>query len=89
MMFNDWSWLGQRSEVQQERLAAWLVELGAGRAIATVRHTSERVVERLGGKLIRLNPREQEVPSGHIGLPFAAAEGIRGICDCLKVSPEI
>ena len=31
-------------------------------------------------KLIRLNPREQEVPGGHIGLPFGAAEGIRRIC---------
>jgi NAD-dependent SIR2 family protein deacetylase len=92
LMFGDWSWLGHRSEVQQKRFSKWLnelaksparlvvVELGAGSAIPTVRHTSERVVERLGGTLIRINPREHEVPSGHIGLPFGAADGIGRIC---------
>ena len=59
-----------------------VVELGAGSAIPTVRYTSERVVERFSGTLIRLNPREHEVPSGHIGLPFGAAEGVERICAC-------
>jgi len=92
LMFNDWSWLGHRSDAQQSCFAAWLdelaessaklavIELGAGSAIATVRHTSERVVDRLDGKLIRINPREHDVPGGQIGLPFGAAEGIRRIC---------
>jgi NAD-dependent SIR2 family protein deacetylase len=92
LMFGDWSWLGHRTEAQQERFSKWLneldkssaklavVELGAGSAIPTVRYTSERVVERLGGTLIRINPREHEVPGGHIGLPFGAAEGIGRIC---------
>ena len=31
------------------------------------------------GKLIRINLRQQQVPSGHIGLPFSAADGIRRI----------
>lgn len=96
LMFNDWSWLGQRSEAQQHRFAAWLdglakssaklvvIELGAGSAIATVRHTSERIAENLGGTLIRINPREHDVPSGQIGLPFGAAEGIRRICHCAE-----
>jgi NAD-dependent SIR2 family protein deacetylase len=96
VMFGDGSWLGHRSKVQQKRFAVWLnglakssarlavVELGAGGAIPTVRETSERIVERLGGKLIRINPREHEVPSGHIGLPFGAADGIRSICDCAE-----
>lgn len=94
LMFGDWSWLGDRTDQQQERFSAWLdelsrqsakmaiIELGAGGAIPTVRHTSERVVQRLDGKLIRVNPREDAVPTGHISLPLGAAEGIRQICDC-------
>lgn len=60
-----------------------MVELGAGKAIPTVRHTSERMCQRLGGTLIRINPREGDVPAGHIGLPFGAVEGIQKIMDCL------
>ena len=93
LMFGDWSWIGRRTEAQQRRFEEWLnglarasaklavIEIGAGNAIPTVRHTSERVAERIGGTLIRLNPREDDVPGGHIGLPLGAAEGIRRICD--------
>lgn len=93
LMFNDWSWLSHRSDAQQGRFDVWLnglakasaklvvIELGAGSAIATVRHTSERVVDQIGGTLIRINPREHDVPGGHIGLPFGAAEGMQRICD--------
>jgi len=96
LMFGDWSWLGHRSERQHERLSMWLddlarssarlavIELGAGTAIPTVRLTSEQVLERIGGTLIRINPREEDVPSGQIGLPFGAAEGIRRICACAE-----
>lgn len=96
LMFGDWSWLGHRSDAQQQRLAAWLdnlgqastklvvIELGAGGVIPTVRHASERALERLDGQLIRINPREHGVPDGQIGLPFGAAEGIRRIRDCVE-----
>ena len=94
LMFGDWSWLCHRTEAQHERFAGWLdelaessaklavVELGAGSAIPTVRLTSEQVLQRINGTLIRINPREADVPSGQIGLPFGAAEGIWRICDC-------
>lgn len=92
LMFEDGSWLGQRTKAQRGGFSSWLdkiadspaklvvVELGAGGAIPTVRHTSERVAELLNGTLIRINPREPEVPAGQIGLPFGAAEGIQRIC---------
>ena len=95
LMFGDWSWLGQRMEAQQQLFAGWLndltkrsaklavIELGAGSAISTVRHTSEQAQRRMGGTLIRINPREADVPRGQIGLPFGAAKGIQLICDCL------
>lgn len=94
LMFSDWSWLDHRTNQQHERFSAWLdelsaqpvkvavIELGAGGAIPTVRNTSERVVQRLNGTLIRVNPRECNVPTGHIGLPMGAAEGVGQICDC-------
>jgi NAD-dependent SIR2 family protein deacetylase len=96
LMFGDWSWLGHRTEAQQDCFAGWLsevaensaklavVEVGAGSAIPTVRLMSERVVQRISGTLIRINPREHEVPSGQIGLPFGAAEGIRRIRECVE-----
>jgi NAD-dependent SIR2 family protein deacetylase len=92
LMFGDWSWLSHRTDTQQERFAAWLkelakssanlavIELGAGSTIPRVRLASERVQERIGGTLIRINPREYEVPGVQIGLPFGAAEGICKIC---------
>jgi NAD-dependent SIR2 family protein deacetylase len=94
LMFEDGSWLGQRTKTQRGSFSGWLdevaefsaklvvVEMGAGSAIPTVRRTSERVADLLSGTLIRINPREHEVPAGQIGLPFGAAEGIQRICGC-------
>lgn len=93
LMFGDWSWLAWRTDAQQSRFSEWVarlarcsaklavVELGAGTAIPIVRYTSERVLRTVSGTLIRINPREHEVPSGQIGLPLAAAEGIQRISE--------
>jgi len=93
LMFGDRTWLAGRTEALQRRFEAWLdglggsaaklvvIELGAGNAIPTVRYTSERICQGLGCTLIRINPRDHEVPTGQIGLPFGAAEGIQRICD--------
>jgi NAD-dependent SIR2 family protein deacetylase len=99
LMFGDWSWLGERTAGQERRFSKWLarleecsanlavIELGAGSAIPTVRHASERVLHRVGGTLIRINPREDKVSVGQIGLPLGAAEGIQRICDVAKDMP--
>ena len=96
LMFGDWSWLEHRTQQQQERFSDWLggitqrsiklavIEVGAGSAVPTVRHTSEHITQRLKAALIRINPREDGVPTGQIGLPLGAAEGIRRICDCAE-----
>jgi len=93
LMFDDYSWLDHRTNTQRVFFNAWLkelatasaklavIELGAGSAIPTVRRTSERVAAEHGGTLIRINPREDDVPQGQIGLPFGAAEGVRRICE--------
>jgi NAD-dependent SIR2 family protein deacetylase len=92
LMFGDWSWSTQRTDRQQGLFEEWMdglrrcsaklaiVEVGAGTAVATVRYTSERVTNRLGGRLIRINPRESTVPDGHIGLPMSAMDGIGRLC---------
>ena len=100
LMFGDGSWLGQRTEAQERRFSEWLVrlaggsaklaviELGAGSAVPTVRYASERVLKTMSSTLVRINPREDDVPSGQIGLPLGAAEGIQRICDCLNAIAE-
>lgn len=88
LMFGDWGWDSERTAAQEERLQRFLdrragpavvVECGAGQAIPTVRRFSERTAERLGGLLVRLNPRDPEVPPGHVSLPRGALEGLTAL----------
>ncbi|MBZ5712780.1 SIR2 family NAD-dependent protein deacylase [Nannocystis pusilla] len=91
LMFGDFSWDPSRSSAQEERLQAWLGEvaaararlvvlcLGSGTAIPTVRFTAERTVRRLGGTLIRVNPRDPGVPSGQLSLATGALAGLAAI----------
>lgn len=88
LMFGDGDFIGSRTDAQHARLTAWLtelraagarlvvLELGAGLAVPTVRFTSESVARRLGGTLIRVNPREPETPSGGISIAAGALEAI-------------
>lgn len=88
LMFGDYAWLGERSERQQRRFEECLaaatgplvvVELGAGTAIPTIRHLSERLIRSKGATLIRINPREPQVPGGQIPLGLGALEGLEGV----------
>ncbi len=71
LMFGDWGWNSARSTHQSRRLDQWLdrvdrpvvVEIGAGNAIPSVRHFSLRIVQEYGGRLIRINPDDAEVPT--------------------------
>jgi len=84
LMFGDWSWLEWRTGQQRARFAAWrkaarnpvVIELGAGKSVATVRMMSERS----GFLLVRINLRDPEVPaSQHIGVPMGALPALEGI----------
>jgi NAD-dependent SIR2 family protein deacetylase len=89
LMFGDWGWRPERTADQEERFADWLaglggarlaiVEVGAGTAVPTVRMTSEQLAHRPGATLIRLNLREPQVPTGHLGLALGGLEGLRAI----------
>jgi hypothetical protein len=96
-MFNDGDWIPHRTRIQGDRLHRWLeglsrsgsslavVEFGAGKAVATVRMTSEAAAR--GGKatLIRINPRDYDVPASQIAIPCGAEEGILNILETAGV----
>jgi NAD-dependent SIR2 family protein deacetylase len=89
LMFGDWGWDPSHSEAQQQSLASWLssidgsrlviVECGAGTAVPTVRHTCEDIAHRYRGKLIRVNVREADVPSGHISVAMSALAALSAL----------
>jgi len=83
LMFGDGQWIADRRDAQWSEYLAWranlcnpvVVELGAGQAVATIRHFSER--QRC--PLIRINPREPEVHGQGVGIALGAAEALRRI----------
>lgn len=92
LMFGDGDWLERRAEEQQARMQTWLartrrpvvIELGAGTAIPSVRHFSHGVVQRHGGRLVRINPREPQVASAlDAGIAMGALEGLQAIAAAL------
>ncbi len=93
LMFGDWDWVPSRTAAQERRFEAWLqslagqrlvvVEIGAGSAVPTVRHTAERLAARLDGRLVRINPREPAVPQGQIGIAAPAQRTLQAIHDRL------
>jgi len=70
LLFNDFGWLENRAEQQNLRFQDWqektsrrvVIEMGAGKAIPTVRHFSERH----GPRVIRINPNDFKI-APHLG----------------------
>jgi len=56
-----------------------ILEMGAGTAIPTIRYTSERLGGRPGATVIRINPREPQVPRPHLSISCGALAGLEGI----------
>jgi NAD-dependent SIR2 family protein deacetylase len=94
LMFNDWKWVRERCVEQYDRYSAWLrqvqgrrvvaIELGAGLAIPTVRYECEK----RGQVLIRVNPREADVPPGGVPLPLGALEALDRVDAILGTGPR-
>jgi hypothetical protein len=88
LMFGDWEWDRRRTDAQQQRMNRWFqeigsanlvtVECGSGQAISTVRRFCEEA-SRARRTLIRINPREADVPPGQIGIAAGAMETLRAI----------
>lgn len=89
LMFGDFSWLPGRTRRQEREFDEFLtdhagervvvIELGAGTAIPTIRHMGERLAGRDKAVLIRINPREAQVPDGQISIAAGALEGLRKV----------
>lgn len=85
LMFGDGEWLEQRTLEQDAQLERWLtrvsrlvvLEIGAGTAIPSVRYFGEYQE----GFLIRINPREPQLPPNHRGISLAMSgiDALRGI----------
>ena len=83
LMFGDWNWLSHRSENQSDNFYNWqrilkqnnakpvIIEIGAGRAVPTVRMKSERIAQEFNATLIRINPRDFQIPSGINGVKIS------------------
>jgi NAD-dependent SIR2 family protein deacetylase len=95
LMFGDGDFDDVRVAQQLDRLDSWLdrvrgsrlvvVECGAGTAIPTVRDYGEGVAAERQATLIRINPRDPEVPPGGLSLPLGALAGLEAL-DRIRVS---
>jgi NAD-dependent SIR2 family protein deacetylase len=94
MMFGDWHWVNERNQAQRRREAKWfdqvtnslgnvvIVEIGAGTSIPSVRNFSHRISREFGARIIRINPREPQVPSSKdVGIASGATRALQGIED--------
>lgn len=89
LMFEDWKWVAQRTDIQRTYMRGWLnsaktlvvIELGAGPDIPTVRSFSQRQ----GAPLIRINPRHSVIPEGAgVSIATGALAGLHGIQKALQ-----
>lgn len=93
LMFGDAGFDESRHDEQQQRYSAFLernrkakiavVECGAGTAIPTVRAQGEQLAKHLGATLVRLNPREFDVPRGQYGFSAGARAGLEALASAL------
>jgi NAD-dependent SIR2 family protein deacetylase len=88
LMFGDAAWVDARERAQANRVAPRLaaarrplvIELGAGTAVPSVRIFGQHVLQRLNGRLLRINPRESGVPSGRdVGIAAGALDALRAV----------
>ena len=89
LMFGDFAYTSSREHHPRGAYDSWsaevrgepavVIELGAGSAVPTVRMECERAASAPCATLIRINPREPEVPRGQIGLPMGARNALRAI----------
>ncbi len=97
LMFGDWNWVSGRSDAQRRAEINWLssrldaltrivvVEVGAGTAIPSVRHFSHFISREHGARIIRINPREPQVPdSRDIGVACGSLTALQGIDAALE-----
>jgi len=101
LMFNDWNWNETRTELQQRRFEDWIrsisgrlvvIECGAGVALPHIRRVSEEMSRRCQATLIRINPRDCDVPDRQVSIALgslAALLSIDAILESESQSPRM
>ena len=97
LMFGDSGWRPERQQMQSSSEAKWfgrlaaikanavVIEIGAGSTRPYVRHFSDAVSWKYGARLIRINPRESQVPSSvDVGITAGALEALLAIDSLLE-----
>jgi len=92
LMFGDWQWIYERTYQQSIRLEKWIekiiqnnakiviIELGAGKAVPSVRMKSQSIARRKNATLIRINPRDSDIVMYKgVSIALRALEGISKI----------
>jgi len=89
LMFSDFEWDSERKEEQEKRMYHWMktlrnsklfvLEIGAGLAVPTVRISCEQAWETLGGFFLRINPHDNQVPQGTHSLAMGALNALSAI----------
>ncbi len=91
LMFGDFEFNSQRTDIQSSRLQHFLdtimiekkrvaiIEFGAGKAVPTVRIFGEHIARLPKATLIRVNPQDFDVPAGNISLAMGAKEMLEKI----------
>ncbi len=89
LMFSDWHWIDTSARLQSESLSKYLqmlknerarvlvLEFGAGKSVPSVRMFSNGMVNKHGASLIRINPRDFDVPANQKYLQMGALAGIK------------
>lgn len=94
LMFGDWSWNGQRTDLQGRRFSRWrgelsaapiaVIEIGAGDAVSTVRSLSEHIARIHNATLIRINPRDYKINRDQdISLPLGASDALNALVESM------
>jgi hypothetical protein len=88
-MFGDYAWLRHRTGAQERRFEEFcrehgggrtvVLEMGAGTAVPTIRYLSERLGSAPGTLVARINPREADIRTPHLGIPSGALAALRAI----------
>lgn len=95
LMFGDFSWIPTRSHDQSDNYDNFLsrnrgrkfvvIEIGAGTAIPSIRHASERLHRSMEADVIRINPREPEISKPNIGIAEGSLKTLSDINEVLNV----
>jgi len=95
-MFGDHTWHDNRWSEQNECYHSFLkqivgsegvaiIEVGAGLAVPSIRNKGEQLARKYNGTLIRINPRDNNLPEGgrHVSLPLGGLAALQKISELL------